>query len=218
MFASVKYISDYSSELARKNELEKQNLIAELSLLMIQLRPHFLFNTLNNLYSMAIVGDKTTAAGISKIINLLKYILIEYDQEKVELNKEINLIEDYVELEKIRYDERLEFKFEKEIDDSSLLIAPMILFTFVENCFKHGSGPAHGKSFIHITLKCNNGLLEFRSRNSVPTGNFRNSGKGLGLENVRKRLELLYPLRYKLNIIHKDQVFDVQLKLSLNIN
>lgn len=214
MFASVKYIYDYYGEISRKKELEKQNLQAELSLLMIQLRPHFLFNTLNNLYSMALSGDSNTSEGLAKIINMLKYILFKCSEDEVDLQKEISLIEDYIELERMRYDKRLEFSFEKKIEDPKIRIVPMILFTFVENSFKHGSSPEAGTSFIHISLKADRQKILFKSENSFPQLKDRENSKGLGLENVRKRLELLYPGEYNLQISKKHNVFNVSLELN----
>jgi LytS/YehU family sensor histidine kinase len=215
MFASVKFIYGYSNELAKKKRLEKLNLNAELSLLTMQLRPHFLFNTLNNLYSMAINRDRRTSDGISRVINLLKYILFVCNEEKVQLKKEIGLIYDYIELEKLRYDERLDFNFELDIYDKEAKIAPMILFTFVENSFKHGSSIEAGRSFIHLNLKSNKSRLFFHSINSYPKNKSNQDNSGLGLENVRKRLDLLYPENYELKIDKKDQVFEVSLDLSL---
>ena len=215
MFLGVKYVSNYSLEISRKKELEKQNLQAELSLLLIQLQPHFLFNTLNNLYSMSVSGDKRIVDGLSKIINMLKYILFECGEERVSLDREISLIKDYIELEKIRYHERLNFQFQTNVKNSSLKIVPMIFFTFVENSFKHGSSPEAGKSFIHLFLEEENGRLFFRAENSYPGKKDETGGKGLGLENVKKRLDLYYPERYKLEINEEEQVFRVCLTLNL---
>jgi hypothetical protein len=216
MFASVKYIYNYYLEESKKRELEKENLQAELSLLMVQLRPHFLFNTLNNLYSMALAGDPKTATGLSKISNLLKYILYECSEDRVELKKEINLIEDYVELELMRYDERLEFAFEKQIKDAEVSIVPMILFTFVENSFKHGSGPEPGKSFIHLQLSADREKMSFTAENSYPGLTENKSTNGLGLDNVRKRLDLLYPNSHNLVIDKQESVFRVELQIRFN--
>lgn len=213
MFVSVKYIYNYSVDLSRKKELEKENLQAELSLLSIQLRPHFLFNTLNNLYSMALSDDPKSSWGLSRIINMLHYILFECSEEHVELYKEINLIDNYIELERLRYDERLDFRFSRDVRNSNTKITPMLLFTFIENSFKHGSSPDAGKSFIHLYLKEEESKIIFTSENSYPDEPESIDTKGLGLENVKKRLELLYPQKHRLKLTKKNSIFKVELEL-----
>ena len=215
MFASIKYIRDYSFTLKRKNELLSSNVQAELSLLKVQLKPHFLFNTLNNLYSLALEGSPKTSEGIERVTNLLHTIVYECSADKVELFKEINLIRNYLELEKIRYDSRLRLDFQVKVSCDEVLIAPMILFTFVENCFKHGSSKDAGPSYIIIELNESDGLVDFRARNSKPEGNQKkNDQKGLGLNNVKMRLNYLYPEKYKLNILESDREFSIHLKLN----
>lgn len=213
MFASIKYIRGFSLEQSKRNELEAKNQHAELSLLMMQLRPHFLFNTLNNLYSLALAGSPKTRSGLEKILGMLAYILFEYNKDQVSIGEEIKLIENYIELEKIRYDERLAFSFRKEIQNPSFRIIPMVLFTFVENSFKHGSSPEAGKSFIDLYLYAGQDVLVFKTRNSIPVNKSSGVNSGLGLLNVQKRLDLGYPNRHKLRIDEGERYFSVSLTI-----
>ena len=219
MFASAKLIRDYLLEMKRKNEIEKINIETELSLLTAQLHPHFLFNTLNNLYSLALSGSPKTVVGLQKISGLMKYILYECGQTEISIKKEVNLIDNYLELEKLRYDKRLTVTFNSKLENESLLIAPMILFTFVENCFKHGSRKASGNSFINIALSTSGQKLVFHAENSVaelpPIG--KNEHNGLGLENVKKRLEFLYPSNHSLRFEVEAKRFRIDLVIE-NLN
>jgi sensor histidine kinase YesM len=220
MFASAKLIRDYLMEMNMKNAMENKNMEAELSLLATQLHPHFLFNTLNNLYSLSLAGSPKTAISLQKINGLMKYILFECGQPEISIKKEINLIDNYLELEKLRYDKRLKVSFINKVEDFDLLIAPMILFTFVENCFKHGSSKATGSSFINIVLSTKENNLVFEAENSIPDcrNNNINGHEGLGLENAKKRLSFFYPGRYKLEIFKDKNLFRVKLLIErLNI-
>lgn len=213
MFASAKLIRDYLLEMNKKNDIENKNMEAELSLLATQLHPHFLFNTLNNLYSLSLAGSPKTAVILQKINGLMKYMLYECGQPEISIKKEINLIDNYLELEKLRYDKRLKVNFINNAENDELLIAPMILFTFVENCFKHGSSKATGNSYINILLSTQDNNLLFESENSIPDlmVEQNNAHTGLGLENVKKRLLFLYPDRFNLNILSEEKRFRVEL-------
>jgi two-component system, LytTR family, sensor kinase len=216
MFASAKILRDYLLELTRKNEMETGNSEAELSLLAAQLHPHFLFNTLNNLYSLSVTGSPKTAIGLQKISGLMKYILYECSKPEICLSVEISLIDNYIELEKLRYDKRLKVNFMHASANPEFRIAPMILFTFVENCFKHGSSKASGSSFINIIITADEEKLLFTAENSVPEGlpPSPESNKGIGLDNVNKRLDFLYPGRHELEITRKPDRFTVKLEIK----
>lgn len=216
MFSSAKVLRNYLIEVKKKNELESKNIEAELSLLSTQLHPHFLFNTLNNLYSLSLSGSPKTAISLQKIKRLMKYMLYECGQAEISLKKELSLIEDYLELEKLRYDKRLKVNFENQVENSDLMIAPMILFTFVENCFKHGSSKAAGSSYINISISTHGNQLLFKTENSIPDTiiNPKSSHEGLGLENVKKRLAFLYTDRHSLAIIREGNRFSVELSID----
>jgi sensor histidine kinase YesM len=219
MFGSAKLIRDYLMEMRKKKEIENKNMEAELCMLATQLHPHFLFNTLNNLYSLSLSGSPKTSVSLQKINGLMKYILYECGQPEINIKKEINLIDNYLELEKLRYDKRLKVSFVNNVQNNDLLIAPMILFTFVENCFKHGSSKATGSSYINIMVSTTESNLIFHAENSIPDfiDNKKNGHAGLGLENVKKRLAFLYPDRHSLEISHEVNRFRVELTIK-NLN
>jgi two-component system, LytTR family, sensor kinase len=216
MFAAAKLIRDYLMEMNKKSDIENKNMEAELSLLAAQLHPHFLFNTLNNLYSLSLSGSPKTATSLQKIKGLMNYILYECGQPEISIKKEINLIDNYIELEKLRYDKKLNVSFTVDIQENDFMIAPMILFTFVENCFKHGSSKLVGNSYIRIKLSSQGNNMTFETENSIPTAarSIKHENQGLGLENVKKRLAFLYPDHHTLIINPEENRFSVELKIE----
>ena len=202
---AIKMTKKWFEQQNEKHEAEKKNLLNELNQLKAQLQPHFLFNTLNNLYTLSLEKSSKTSEGIAKIADLLRSVLYECNDAEIDLEKEISLITNFIELEKMRYNNRLIVDFEVNGDVESYRIAPMLLFTFVENCFKHGSSNDSGNPWIKIVLTVGNGDIEFKAHNSIPKKNpdtteevITNIKEGIGLSNVKRRLKLLYPGRNKL--------------------
>ncbi len=202
-----------------KQKYKEEKLSAELNFLKAQINPHFLFNVLNMAFSSATSkGDETTANIIERLSGLMRYMLYESNSEKVEIEKEIDYIQDYISLQKQRLssDTPVEIKFQATGDISTHTLAPLILVPFVENGFKHGI-KLDTKSFIHITLDVTDHTLNFRAENS--TFNVEQTSSpthsGIGLENVRKRLAILYPNKHQLNISEEDDKFLVELQIKL---
>lgn len=191
---------------------EKAKATAELDTLRLQINPHFYFNTLNNLYGLALEKSSRTAEAILKLSNIMEYVIYDCRSEKVLLDKEVNFIESYIQLERLRYEENIHISFENHINSNSFSIAPMLLIPFVENAFKHGSETINGSFCVSIKTKIENNYLFFLVRNSSkhPT----NRG-GIGLDNVRKRLNFLYPGKYQLDIDNANEVFEVKLSIQL---
>ncbi len=216
VFVAIKFYKDWVNSLSEKSEIEKRKLESELQLLKAQLNPHFLFNTLNNLYVLALQKNEKTPEIIAKISDLFHYILYECNATKVPLDKEIKLIENYIELEQIRYEDRLNLKLKKNIKDEGYLIPPMLLFTFVENCFKHGSSDDPGVSWIRLKIDQEANCLDFEADNSIPENGKKKKSKrnGVGLANISKRLELMYPGSYELNVKEEKTRFQVQLHIN----
>ena len=184
----------------------------ELKLLKMQIHPHFLFNTLNTLYGFALKKSEKAPEMILKLSNLLDYILYQVDKPLVLLQDEIRHIEDYVSLEKSRFQESLQITFNKDLIGKKLEIAPMLLLPFVENAFKHGT-QIDGVVKVNINLKVDENKLNFIIENSAK--NNKNSKKGIGLENIKKRLEMLHPKKHFLEILQEDTVFKVNLKIPI---
>lgn len=208
----------YKAEQLRQN-LEKEKLVTELHFLKSQINPHFLFNTLNNLFSMAQANkDESTASGIAKLSGLMRYMLYDSNSERVELKKEVDYIQQFVELQQLRVGEGDSIWISFHLDGmiSNQKIAPMLLIPFVENAFKHGINPMK-ESIIQFRLKVDQNKLSFHCKNTIHRSikSIHDRESGIGLENVKKRLELLYPGEYQLAIKEDKGYFVTDLKLVL---
>lgn len=208
-------ISIKNERLREKQKAEK--LDAELSFLKAQLNPHFLFNVLNTAFSSATsYGDNRTAEIIAKISAMMRYVLYESNVNAVPLAKEISYIQDYIDLQKMRISEEVPVTvtFFSESDNNSFLIAPLLLITFVENAFKHGIS-IRESSFIDIRLTVRKGKLDFIVRNSKKKENLATvrAGSGIGLENVKRRLNLLLRDDYDLDINDSDNIYTIHLQI-----
>lgn len=200
------------------SQLKQEKLKAELDLLKEQVNPHFLFNTLNNLYSEARKQtDKTVANGIAKLSHIMRYMIYDSNVEFIDLEKEIQYLESYIELQKLRIDENdpFEFVFNKDEVDTSVKVAPILFIPFVENAFKYGVY-LNEKSFIHMSLQNTKEALCFKISNSKFDVLAIKEHSGVGLPNVKRRLELLYPNQHELNIHETEKEFHVELLLKLS--
>ncbi len=191
---------------------------AELQLLKSQIQPHFLFNTLNNLYALSLERSEQVPDVILKISEQLDYMLYRGDSRKVTVKEELGHIENYLDIEALRYDEgRLTVSMDVQGDLEKHFIAPLLLIPFVENSFKHGIRPTTNPGWVKIRLDVDEERLVFQIDNSVskPAATTFQRTSGIGLTNVRRRLELLYPDAYTLDIQHEKNTFSVQLELNL---
>jgi sensor histidine kinase YesM len=193
--------------LQTKLELKEQ----ELKFLKMQIHPHFLFNSLNTIYGFALTKKDEVPEMILKLSNLLDYILYQVEKPKVLLIAEVNHLEDYISLEKMRFHDTLIVNFKKEKLNDTLQIPPMLLIPFVENSFKHGV-IIDGSLKVDIHLKIANNCLFFEIENSSKRKEETNTG--IGLPNIRKRLEMLYPGKHQLEIIRNNNTFKVHLKIE----
>lgn len=214
---SFKILKHNFKALEEKKNLENKFLQTQLQLkeqelrfLKMQIHPHFLFNTLNTVYGFALKKSNKTPELILKMSNLLDYILYQVDKPKVLLKDEVNHIQDYISLEKIRFQDSLYIDFKKEIENNDIEIVPMLLLPFVENAFKHGS-QINEVLNIKIVLKADEQNLIFKVENSAI--NKQNSKNGIGLENLKKRLKMLYKDKFLLNINHENELFKINLKI-----
>lgn len=197
------------------SELKEQKRTAELSALKNQLNPHFLFNTLNNLYSLAIEKSEKTPEVIERLSNILDHILYRSKDDYISLERELNLIDDYLALEKVRYGDRVRVYFHKHINNDCK-IAPLILLTFIENAFKHGVKQELEQAEISITITTKEENIIFEIVNTKPLKTKEPTTEALGLKNVQKQLELLYPDKYDLNISETDHHYTVVLTLKVD--
>lgn len=200
----------------QKNLLEIQNINIEKDFLKSQLNPHFLFNTLNNLYSLSLKKDNAVPEVILNLSDTMSYTLYESNSEKVELWKEVEFVKNYFELEKMRYsaDKKIHCEFPTETDCKGLKIAPLLTFTFIENAFKYGL-KSKELAFLNLKIKIENGKFIFVIENDFEENKTKNIHGGIGIENVRKRLQLIYPNDFQLEIVGSQNIFSVQLTINL---
>lgn len=203
----------------RNLQLQQENTEAQLRLLLAQVHPHFMFNTLNNIYSQAQEESPKSAKMIMELSHILRYILDEGKKDRVPLERELQIVVDYLNLEKIRYDKKLDlhYSFPKEVGE--ITIAPLLLLPLVENCFKHGASKMIENPWINIKSELNKNLFSIKLMNGKKEIDIRdNFRKGTGIENVQRRLELLYPNKYNLEVREELDVFIVDLNLELDHN
>jgi LytS/YehU family sensor histidine kinase len=200
-------------QTAQKLRLEKQE--AELNYLKSQTNPHFLFNTLNNIYSLARDKSDLAPESILRLSEILRFMLYETGGEFISIEKELKIISDYIALEKLRYDDSLNVSFKYEIEDVKQSIPPLLLIPLVENAFKHGVSETRNKPFLDIHLIANQQQLEFVVINSTEKLSGEGSVKeNIGLSNLRRQLELLYK-DYNLSIQQGESVFTAILRINL---
>jgi len=216
--SSAAVLKQVRLQLANKEKeknLIKEKLETELKFLRNQTNPHFLFNTLNNIYALARKKSDETADVVMKLSKLLRFMLYESKNEHIKISDEIKILDDYIELEKIRYNERLTVSFLREIDNENEQIAPLLLIPFVENAFKHGANQSRFESFIHLDMKLQNGMFDFYIENTKEQNEKKNNDENIGLANVKRQLELLYK-EHEVFIENEATIFKVSLKINLN--
>jgi len=214
VFLFLKLFTDQMEIQKKALSLEKEKAEAELKLLKTQLNPHFLFNTLNNIYSLSLHNSPVTSESIARLSDILDHILYRCGSLYVPLSSEISLLKNYIELEKLRYDERLRVNFTTFIEQE-INIAPLILLSIVENAFKHGAGNDIGNPEIDIDLRVSNNIFTCKISNTVDGYKNDPSQKKIGLYNLKRQLELLYPGAYTLDISQTEHLFIVTLIISL---
>ncbi len=196
--------------------LTRANTNAELQLLKSQIHPHFLFNTLNNIYSYSLSNKPEAPGLVKKLKQTVQYMVSECNHAYVPLKNELNMIANYIELEKIRYGNRLSMQVELMSPEGNQLIAPLLMIPFVENSFKHGVSQMLEHPRISLKIYVERNVLYFYLNNSKPPDSENLiQRKGIGLDNVRKRLELLYPGKHTLLILTEGDAFTVQMEISL---
>lgn len=213
---SLKFMRSFYRLQDERNKLSRLNTRLELDFLKSQLNPHFLFNSLNNIYALALAKSDKAPEMIIKLSDLMRYMLYECNVDKNDLLKEISFMRAYIDLEKIRHGENVEISFTEEGDMKGKKIPPLLLVPFIENAFKHGINAQFGKSWVHIHIKAGARSLLFKSENNKPFKGQTLSkfSGGIGIENTKKRLEIIYPDHYKLNIDENSSTYSVTLEIS----
>lgn len=218
----IKWFKFWYQEQKSNQQLTQEKLQSELNFLKGQVHPHFLFNTLNNLYALTLKQSDEAPAVVLKLSDLLDYMLYECNADQVPLQKEIKLVQDYISLEQMRYGKRLQVSFNTQGELSGQMIAPLIILPFVENSFKHGVSEELDQSWISIdlNLKTSDDQLILKVENSKSqNGEQKDRFKykeGIGLKNVRRRLSLIYPDKHDLSIHDSEESFLVVLKIDFS--
>lgn len=197
---------------ARRRAAEAERDKAEIELYKAQIKPHFMFNTLNSLYGLFLTENRNALSSLEKFISMMRYIHTSSNRDLVPLSEEAEYIREYVDVQSLRLNDMTKVVLNIDIHNGSLMIPPMLLVTFVENCFKHGVSPVQN-SCILISLSEDDGNLSFATSNRIfPV---KRIGEHMGIENCRRRLELLYSGKYELIIDSNSDIYNVSLKIGL---
>ncbi|TWI80128.1 histidine kinase [Lacibacter cauensis] len=212
-FVAFYLLLDRQLLMRKQAEAENEKKEAELAALKAQLNPHFLFNTLNNIYSLAVQNSPQTSYCIEKLAHILDYLLYRCNDKLVPMEKEIELLQNYLDLQKIRFGDRLNLKAEYKADHS-YKIAPLLLLPIVENMFKHGVEQNAGKTDVKVSLECFKDRLTFNTENLYDPD--AAEAPGIGLQNLKRQLELLYPEKNSFTITKANHFFKTNLQLTLS--
>lgn len=199
----------------KEKDLVKEKLQTELKYLKNQTNPHFLFNTLNNIYALARKKSDKTPEVVLKLSELLSFMLYESDKETISFKEELKMLQDYIDLQTIRYNDRLTINLQKDIDNGFQKIAPLILIPLVENAFKHGVSESRFKSFINISVILKHGQLNYCVENSIENCKTKKHESSIGLINIRRQLELIYK-QQQLTVYRDEKTFKVNVSINLN--
>lgn len=209
------FMDRHREDEKKHKELEKEKLHSELAFLKNQISPHFFFNTLNNIYSLTTIDTPAAQESILKLSKLMRYLLYESEQGETMLSHEIDFMTNYIALMKLRLSPKVELKVSFPAEYFDCKIPPLLFISFIENAFKHGVSHREA-SFIHIEMEANHHQILFTTENSVSgTASTDKENSGIGLENVRKRLALLFPASHTLQIAQTDKIFKVEVKVEL---
>jgi two-component system, LytTR family, sensor histidine kinase AlgZ len=211
----MRFAVDWFEFEAKKKEVENERLIAELNFLKSQINPHFLFNTLNNLYYLAYTKSENTTEVIAKLSQMMRYMIYDSNHARVLMTKEIEYMQNYISLERLRLNDQIPIQFKIDGSPDHVWIAPLIFITFLENAFKHGVSNNNANAWVKINIQLIEGECIYTVENSKALVTSNTEKSGIGLQNVARRLELSYPGQYKIKVEDKPDVYFVKLTISL---
>lgn len=213
---SAKLIKDWYVDQQIQKRLIQEKVAAELKFLKAQINPHFLFNTLNNLYGLTLKNSSRAPEVVMRLSQLMHYMTYDSNQDRVPLEKEIEHLRNYIELERLRYGDKLKLNFIISGDLQHRYIAPLLILPFVENAFKHGASELTDEAWMNLKLMVSENKMTFEiANNKQPFAIKKRNDVGIGMKNVLKRLDLIYPNQYDLQIQEEDTVFTI--RLSINV-
>ena len=212
----LKFIDDFFNQRDVMNKMALEKQAAELNYLKAQVNPHFLFNTLNNIYGLTLENPSKAGETVLKLSDMMKYMLTEGDSDTVLLSKDLENLQHYVAIERLRLREDSNVRFEIMGNVNSQRITPLLLLPLVENAFKHGVNRSIADSFLDAVIKVENNHLFMSIKNNIPPPSVETESLGIGIQNVQKRLDLFYKDKYSLDVTEGGQIFTVQLKITLS--
>jgi LytS/YehU family sensor histidine kinase len=211
---AIKLLKFWYANQQAQQVLTQEKLQAELRFLKTQIHPHFLFNTLNNLYALTLKRSDRAPEMVLKLSELINYMLYECTGDEVPLTKEIKFIRNYGDIEKMRYGDKLDIDIRVSGDVNDRKIAPLVLLPFVENCFKHGASEELQQSWVKVTIDVQPHVTIIKVENNKATVNGIAKKEGIGIQNVKRRLDLIYPGQHELKIINGQETFLVILAIQ----
>jgi sensor histidine kinase YesM len=212
---AIKLLKYWYANQQAQQVLTQEKLRAELNFLKTQIHPHFLFNTLNNLYALTLKKSDRAPETVLKLSELINYMLYECTSDEVQLSKEIKFIRNYIDIEKMRYGDKLDVDLRVSGEVNERKIAPLILLPFVENCFKHGASEELQQSWVKITVDLQPRITIVKVENNKSSENGQSKKEGIGIQNVKRRLDLLYPGQHEIKIISGEETFLVILTIQV---
>lgn len=211
--AALAYYINYDRQEKQVLELRRRQAETDLQYLKAQIQPHFFFNTLNNIYSLALQQSQATAPLVARLSDMMRYVLYESSRERLPLTEEISFVSNYIGVQSVRYNNRIDIRFDSQGISDRAQIAPLLLLPFVENAFKHGIEEETGRGYVDIVVFMNNDELTLYVKNSK-VQKAAAQRKGIGIDNARKRLQLLYPGKYSLAVKETDSDYAVTLTIT----
>lgn len=211
----IKSMIDKSRQQKLDKEKKQENLLSELNFLKAQVNPHFLFNTINSVYVLIKIDPNKAAEMLIKLSDLLRSQLYEFSGEKISIEEEINYLENFIELEKLRKGNRVNIEFEKKGELSNFSLPPLMLIPFLENCFKHLSSNLETPNVVRLKIERSGSSLKVEFANTFDTKEEIKKEGGIGLSNIKRRLALLFPNQHELSMQIKEDLFVVKLHLNL---
>jgi len=212
---AIKLLKYWYANQHAQQVLTQEKLRAELNFLKTQIHPHFLFNTLNNLYALTLKKSDRAPETVLKLSELINYMLYECTSDEVQLAKEIKFIRNYIDIEKMRYGDKLDVDLRVSGEVNERKIAPLILLPFVENCFKHGASEELQQSWVKITVDLQPRITIVKVENNKSSENGHSKKEGIGIQNVKRRLDLIYPGQHEIKIISGEETFLVILTIQV---
>ena len=209
----VGLLTQVNEQWVRRKRVEEEQRKAEIALFKAQIRPHFMFNTLNSVYGLFLTGNEKALESLERFISMIRYVHTTAVRDFVALKEEVDYIRQYVSIQSLRLNEMTEVNFVTDVEDGELMVPPMLLITFVENCFKHGVSPVE-KGYINVSISENSAKMTLTTENRVCK--VINHGEHMGIANCRRRLELQYPGRHKLEIFNNGEIYKVKLCIYLS--